>query len=114
MLGPLAASATLGTTRNHPGASRFDAELFNFIRLAPQLRAFGIHTFLPTADQLAARDKPRLRAFGDAHGLRVPAEHFLYGIADLTRAGEALGWPLVVKGFRRGFRRGFCRGSRRC
>ncbi|WP_317191934.1 ATP-grasp domain-containing protein [Hymenobacter rubidus] len=76
----------------------FDAELFNFIKLAPQLQALGIHTFLPTLAQLEARDKLNLPAFGTTHGLRVPASQALYNLAGIGAAAEALGWPLVLKG----------------
>ena len=76
----------------------FDAELYNFIKVAPQLRALGIHTFLPTLAQLDARDKLNLAAFGAAHGLHVPASRPLHRPADLAAAAEALSWPLVLKG----------------
>ena len=76
----------------------FDAELYNFIKLGPQLRALGIHTFLPTLAQLEARDKLNLPAFGAAHGFRVPAGRALHGASELLAAAEELGWPLVLKG----------------
>ena len=76
----------------------FDAELHNFIKLGPQLRALGIHTFLPTLAQLEARDKLNLGIFGAAHGLRVPTSRPLYAAAELATAAETLGWPLVLKG----------------
>ncbi|WP_210520159.1 ATP-grasp domain-containing protein [Hymenobacter terricola] len=76
----------------------FDAELYNFIKLEPQLRALGIHTFLPTLEQLEARDKLNLAAFGAAHGLSVPTSRPLYSAAELPTAAETLGWPLVLKG----------------
>ncbi|MDO7854121.1 ATP-grasp domain-containing protein [Hymenobacter convexus] len=76
----------------------FDAELYNFIKLEPQLRALGIRTFLPTLAQLDARDKLNLPAFGAAHGLHVPASRSLHHAAELLAAAEELGWPLVLKG----------------
>lgn len=76
----------------------FDAELYNFIKLEPQLRALGISTVLPTLAQLEARDKLNLGAFGVAHGLRVPTCRPLYAAAELATAAETLGWPLVLKG----------------
>ncbi|MBF9219766.1 ATP-grasp domain-containing protein [Hymenobacter ruricola] len=76
----------------------FDAELYNFIKLAPELRALGIQTFLPTLAQLEARDKLNLPAFGAAHGLRVPPGRLLHAVAEVAGAAEALGWPLVLKG----------------
>ena len=76
----------------------FDAELYNFIKLEPRLRALGIQMFLPTLAQLEARDKLNLAAFGAAHGLRVPASRAIHTAAELPAAAEALGWPLVLKG----------------
>ncbi|MCC3160708.1 ATP-grasp domain-containing protein [Hymenobacter sp. 15J16-1T3B] len=76
----------------------FDAELPNFVRLAPRLAALGIRTFLPTLEQLEARDKLNLRAFGEAHGLLVPQQHLLHRADELAQAAEQLGYPLVVKG----------------
>lgn len=76
----------------------FDAELPHFIRLAPQLRALGICVCLPTATQLDARDKLNLSTFGATHSLPVPATQPLRYAAELAAAGQALGWPLVLKG----------------
>ena len=76
----------------------FDAELSHFIRLEAQLKALGIRMLLPTANQLASRDKLRLAEFGAAHHLPVPATHTLHQPADLPAAAQALGWPLVLKG----------------
>jgi carbamoyl-phosphate synthase large subunit len=76
----------------------FDAELFNFIKLGPQLRALGIHTFLPTLAQLEARDKLNLASFGALHSLRVPISRPIYSAAEIALAAETLGWPLVLKG----------------
>ena len=76
----------------------FDAELYNFIKLAPALRALGIRTFLPTAAQLEARDKLNLPAFGQEHGLPIPTQQALHHAAELAGAAEKLGWPLVLKG----------------
>jgi carbamoyl-phosphate synthase large subunit len=76
----------------------FDAELFNFIKLEPQLLALGIRLFLPTLAQLDARDKRHLAAFGTAHQFHIPATEVLHHPAELTAAAEKLGWPLVLKG----------------
>ncbi|NML66935.1 hypothetical protein HHL22_17150 [Hymenobacter sp. RP-2-7] len=76
----------------------FDAELAHFIRLEASLKALGIRMLLPTANQLASRDKLRLAEFGAAHHLPVPATHALHQPADLPAAAAALGWPLVLKG----------------
>ncbi len=76
----------------------FDAELYNFIKLSPQLKHMGIHTFLPSLEQFHARDKMNLYAFGLEHGLSVPKDKMIYGVNELYIAGEELGYPLVVKG----------------
>ncbi|NNU34139.1 ATP-grasp domain-containing protein [Mucilaginibacter sp. S1162] len=76
----------------------YDAELYNFIKIAPRLKSMGIKTFLPTHEQLDARDKINLYEFGITHGFSVPADKKLNSITDLTNASEELGYPLVVKG----------------
>lgn len=76
----------------------FDAELLNFIALAPRLTALGIHSFLPTIEMFHARDKVNLYAFGQKYNLFVPKDKTIYSLAELPFAGEELGYPLVVKG----------------
>jgi carbamoyl-phosphate synthase large subunit len=76
----------------------FDAELPNFIRLAPTLTAMGIASFLPTQEQFDVRAKERLRAFGEAQDLEVPDQRVVQQVDGLVAAAEALGYPLVVKG----------------
>ncbi|HEU4717997.1 MAG TPA: ATP-grasp domain-containing protein [Bacteroidia bacterium] len=76
----------------------FDAELHNFIRLAPRLKSMGISTFLPTMEQFEARDKLNLFAFGKKHGLFVPEDRIIFRAEELADAAKAFGYPLVVKG----------------
>ncbi len=76
----------------------FDSELYNFIKIAPWLNALGIKTFLPTHEQLAARDKINLGEFGKKYGFSVPEGRQLNNLNDLSKAAEDLGYPLVVKG----------------
>lgn len=76
----------------------FDAELYNFITLAPRLKALGVHSFLPDPDMFDARDKLNLYAFGQKHQLLVPNDKVIYSAGDLAQIGEELGYPLVVKG----------------
>ncbi len=76
----------------------FDAELFNFIKLGPSLRAIGIETFLPTQEQFNARDKINLYQFGLKYGLMVPQDKTIYSADELYGCAEAMGYPLVVKG----------------
>lgn len=76
----------------------FDAELPHFMKLAPALKAMGIASFLPTADQFAAREKIHLYGFGKKHGLLVPRDKSIFQPAGIYEAAEEFGYPLVVKG----------------
>jgi carbamoyl-phosphate synthase large subunit len=76
----------------------FDAELFNFIRISEDLGRLGIHTFLPTQDELEARDKINLFRFGKKHGLLIPADKVVFQISEISEAADKFGFPLVVKG----------------
>ena len=76
----------------------FDAELYNFISIAPRLKLLGIHSFLPSFEMFDARDKLNLYAFGQKHGLKVPKDKVIYSVNDLYLIGEEFGYPLVVKG----------------
>lgn len=76
----------------------FDAELPQFIRLAPTLKAMGIASFLPTAAQFAARDKINLFQFGQQHQLLVPRDKIINSVTELQSCEESFGYPLVVKG----------------
>ncbi len=76
----------------------FDAELYNFIKIAPRLNLLGIHSFLPTFEMFDARDKLNLYSFGQKHSLHVPKDKVIYNVEDLYLIGEEFGYPLVVKG----------------
>lgn len=76
----------------------FDSELYNFIKIAAQLEKIGTKTFLPTVEQLEARDKVNLHHFGLMHGFRVPDSILINSISDLIKATETLDYPFVIKG----------------
>src|SRR5476651_1031708 len=76
----------------------FDAELYNFIKVSPQLRIMGIRTFMPTHEQLEARDKVNLAQFGKKHGMHVPEDRMVNKADELRKVAEELEYPLVVKG----------------
>ena len=76
----------------------FDAELYNFIKLGPALKAMGIQTFLPTQEQFDARDKINLYQFGLKYELSVPMDRIIYSAEELYGCAEAMAYPLVVKG----------------
>ena len=76
----------------------FDAELPHFMKLAPKLASLGIASFLPTAEQFAAREKVQLYEFGKKHGLLVPRDTSIFQPSGLHEAAASFGYPLVVKG----------------
>jgi len=76
----------------------FDAELYNFIKVSAQLRIMGIRTFLPTHEQLEARDKINLAKFGKKHHMHVPEDRVIHKADELKKVAEELDYPLVVKG----------------
>lgn len=77
----------------------FDAELHNFIRLAPQLKSqFGIGTFLPTMEQFEARHKSVLFQFGEANGVKVPYHKMIFSANEVHQLEHEFKYPLVIKG----------------
>jgi carbamoyl-phosphate synthase large subunit len=76
----------------------FDAELYNFMKMAPALKTMGIASFLPSQEQFNARDKINLYQFGLKYGLSVPKDQVIYHESELYSCAENLGYPLVVKG----------------
>jgi carbamoyl-phosphate synthase large subunit len=76
----------------------FDAELFSFMKLEPELRQLGIHMFLPTFDQFEERQKANLPAFGKKHGIDVPAGQPVNSVSELEKTAKELGFPIMVKG----------------
>lgn len=76
----------------------FDAELFSFIKLSPELNKMGIRTFLPDLEQFEARHKTLLYKFGKKNHLMIPEDRMIYQISDLKKAASELDYPLVIKG----------------
>lgn len=76
----------------------FDAELYNFIKISPQLKELGIATFLPTNEQFESRDKVNLFKFGEKHGFLIPKDKTIYDVSELPSVAKDFGYPLVVKG----------------
>jgi carbamoyl-phosphate synthase large subunit len=76
----------------------FDAELYNFIRISDELGKLGIRTFLPKQEEFEARDKINLFRFGKKHDLLMPDDKVIYQISEITKVGQKLGFPVVVKG----------------
>jgi carbamoyl-phosphate synthase large subunit len=77
----------------------FDAELHNFIKLAPQLKSdYNIATFLPTQEQFEARHKSVLYEFGEQNEVKVPFAKMIFSASEIYTLGEEITYPLVVKG----------------
>lgn len=77
----------------------FDAELHNFIKMAPVLeRELGIKSFLPTIEQFEERHKSNLPAFGEKYGIKVPKSKMIFSIAEIASLSHEFTYPLVVKG----------------
>ncbi|TAE12630.1 MAG: ATP-grasp domain-containing protein [Bacteroidetes bacterium] len=76
----------------------FDAELFNFMKIAPQLQSMGIASFLPTVEQLEARDKINLSAFGQKYNMLVPRSVIVHQPYQIPQVAKDWGYPIVVKG----------------
>jgi carbamoyl-phosphate synthase large subunit len=76
----------------------FDAEIPNFISLAPTLKSWGIATFLSSMAEYTALDKIHLAEFGAAHGFKVPATTFISSISQIEELEENFDYPMVVKG----------------
>jgi len=76
----------------------FDAELYNFIKIEPDLLQMGIHTFLPTHQQLAQREKVNLGEFGKKNQFNVPADEVIFTASEIDNIVNKFGFPLMVKG----------------
>ena len=76
----------------------FDAELFSFMKLEPELKQLGIHMFLPTFDQFEERQKVNLTSFGLKHGISVPEGKSVSSVSELSKIATEMGFPLMVKG----------------
>jgi len=77
----------------------FDAELFNFIKLAPRLeKELNIKTFLPTVEQFEARHKVNLSEYGKKHGIDVPHSKMIFSTSEIPSIPSEFTYPVVVKG----------------
>ena len=75
-----------------------DSELFNANRIANELKNFGIHTFLPSEEQIKMRSKSLLSEFCMKHNIPVPKTQIVNDIRQLQNAVAQLKLPIVVKG----------------
>jgi carbamoyl-phosphate synthase large subunit len=75
-----------------------DAELPAMISIADDLRAMGIHTYLPTREQLELRSKVRLAELGRDSGLTVPKQTTVFDVNEFYSIEQKISYPFVVKG----------------
>ncbi len=76
----------------------FDAELYSFIKLGPNLKEMGINTFLPTMEQFEERQKINLPEFGKKYDIKVPHSKAIYTISEIYGLTPEFSYPLLVKG----------------
>jgi carbamoyl-phosphate synthase large subunit len=77
----------------------FDAELHNFIRLAPSLKQqLNISTFLPTQEQFESRHKSVLFEFGKDNDVKVPFAKMIFSANEIHELKDEFTYPLVIKG----------------
>ncbi|MBK7173958.1 MAG: ATP-grasp domain-containing protein [Bacteroidales bacterium] len=76
----------------------FDAELFSFMKLEPELRQAGIHMCLPTFDQFEERQKVNLTDFGKKYNIPVPEGIAVSSVRELEKTCKDLKYPVMVKG----------------
>ncbi len=77
----------------------FDAELYNFIKLADRLKEeMGIHTFLPTLEQFEERHKYNLTEFGKKYDILIPKSKTIFSVGELHGLMNEFSFPLVIKG----------------
>jgi carbamoyl-phosphate synthase large subunit len=75
-----------------------DAELPFFIKHAPLLAEYGIHTFVPTLHHYALRRRDMLGAVARGIDLRTPRTRVVRTAAALDQAIDDIGLPLMLKG----------------
>jgi carbamoyl-phosphate synthase large subunit len=76
----------------------FDAELYSFMKLAPELKTMGIRTYLPSLEQFEERHKVNLPEFGRKYDIKVPHSKALFEMSEIYGLTEEFTYPVLVKG----------------
>jgi len=76
----------------------FDVELPLYIRCAQELNSLGIHTYLPTREQFALRNKAQLAKVATEFGCFTPKTIIVTSVPELQSAVTQLGFPVMIKG----------------
>jgi carbamoyl-phosphate synthase large subunit len=69
-----------------------------YIRCAQELKSLGIHTFLPTKEQFALRNKAKLAEIAPEFGCCTPETIAVTSVPELESAIAQLGFPVMIKG----------------
>lgn len=75
-----------------------DAELPLYLKLEPELKKLGIHTFLPTSEQLKLRSKARLSDLKKLYGINVPTSLAISDSRAIMTLENNFRFPVMVKG----------------
>ena len=73
-----------------------DAEIILYIRLESELKALGIHSYLPTEACFLLRDKTKLASYFPPKGISVPETHLVSDVNRLINSREH--FPMMIKG----------------
>ena len=76
----------------------FDAELYSFMKIEPQLKRMGIRMFLPTLEQYEERHKVNLSKFGEKYDILVPHGKAVFEPKEVFDIKSEFTFPLLVKG----------------
>ena len=74
-----------------------DSELGAYVKMAPELSAMGINTFLPLEEGLKLRSKAYFDRLRDI-GIRVPRGRSIGDVTAISRLDEDFDFPVMVKG----------------
>jgi len=75
-----------------------DSEIIGYIRLAKELKARGIKTFLPSENQLILRDKGKIFKTFPEKGIAVPKTEFVVDARKILDLEKEMKFPIFIKG----------------
>ncbi len=75
-----------------------DAEIFNLITIQKRIHQLGIHTLIPTKEQLQLCSKPNLPELGKKANIFIIPGKVIGDTKNLSKKVEEIGFPLMVKG----------------
>jgi carbamoyl-phosphate synthase large subunit len=78
--------------------SALDAELPVFMKLESELARHGIRIMVPSRQSFRDRSKDKLADLAPKLGLRHPSTMAVTRVAELEKAAEEYGFPLMIKG----------------